>query len=370
MLTENQATTKSKANSAVRRYTAPVWHSGGVPEIPTENLDTHSVRRRVIFWTRLAISAVLIGFLVTRIPRGQDNELWPGWNGHTAVWLGGALCLIIVSVVLSAVRWHETVLALGLQSRMRALVSTYFAGNFVGNVLPSTIGGDVLRVRRLGRATGDQAGSFASVVLERLTGWVALPVLSLIGLSVNPGLRSLGAPTRLAVGVAVGTLGLLFVVLFLAANSRVGGRLTERDDWRRFLGAIHLGIVEFRRRPVAAARVMAAAFLYQFVLVVAAHMIANAIDFDFGFTAILAFVPIVTIVQVLPITIAGFGVREGMFVYFFHTGLGQPTQRALSLGLLLYGLTLVSSLFGAPAFLVHRSDSSPGSDAGLTTHLE
>ena len=337
-----------------------------------DNRETRGTRQRLIFWARLLISAALIGFLVSRIPRGQGDELWPGWNGHTAVWLSGALGLIILSVVLSAVRWHETVLALGLQSRLTSLVSTYFAGNFVGNVLPSTIGGDVLRVRRLGKATGNQAGSFASVMLERLTGWVALPVLSLIGLSVNPGLRSLGAPTRLAAGVAIGTLGLLAVVLFLAAHSRVGGRLTERDDWRRFLGAIHLGLVEFRRRPVAAIRVMVAAFVYQFVLVVAAHMIANAIDFDFGFTAILAFVPIVTIVQVLPITIAGFGVREGMFVYFFHTGLGQPTQRALSLGLLLYGLTLVSSLFGAPAFLLQRNGGrhNTGTSETVTTDLE
>ncbi len=270
------------------------------------------------------------------------------------MWLGGALGLIIVSVLLSAVRWHETVMALGLHASLRLLISTYFAGNFVGNVLPSTIGGDVLRVRRLAKATGESTASFASVMLERLTGWVALPVLSLIGLGVNPGLRSLGTPTRLAAGVAVGTLVLLAIVLFLAAHSRVGGRLADRDDWRRFIGAVHLGLVEFRRRPIAAARVMAAAFVYQFVLVVAAHMIAKAIDFDFGFTAILAFVPIVTIVQVLPISIAGFGVREGMFVYFFHTGLGQPTQKALSLGLLLYGLTLISSLFGAPAFLVQR----------------
>jgi uncharacterized protein (TIRG00374 family) len=325
----------------------------GLPEEPPHP-ETHARRRRLILVLRLVLSAGLIAYLVSRIPHGRGIPIWPGWSKHTVFWLGGAFVLVVGSIVLSVGRWHEAVRAVGLVSSLRRLGSIYLAGLFVGNVLPSTIGGDVLRVSRLSKDTGDSASSFASVVLERLSGWVALPVLSLIGLSVNPGLRSLGTATTLAVATSLITLGLLVVLVIAAGHPKIGGRLAERDDWRRFLGAIHLGVDKFRRHPVSALRLLAASFVYQFVLVVAAHMIANAIDFDFGFTAILAFVPIVTIIQVLPISIAGLGVREALYVYFFHTALNEPTEKALALSLLLYGLNLVASLLGVPAFLVQR----------------
>ena len=85
-------------------------------------------------------------------------------------------------------------------------------------------------------------------------------------------------------------------------------------------------------------------------------MAAKALDLPtaVGPTALLAFVPAVLIAQVLPISISGLGVREGLFVLFLHP-LGVPQSQAIALGLLLYLLNLVVSLFGAPAFAVgHR----------------
>jgi hypothetical protein len=67
----------------------------------------------------------------------------------------------------------------------------------------------------------------------------------------------------------------------------------------------------------------------------------------------LAFVPMVAVVQVLPVTIGGLGVREGAFVLFLHP-LGVGTHQAITLGLLFYGITLAASLAGAPAFAVGR----------------
>src|SRR5262249_59841132 len=89
------------------------------------------------------------------------------------------------------------------------LMSHYLAGQFVSNVLPTTIGGDVLRVSRLSKETGESPGTFASVVLERMTGWLVLPVITMIGFAVNPGLRHLGTATRVAVTLAAVTLVLL-----------------------------------------------------------------------------------------------------------------------------------------------------------------
>jgi hypothetical protein len=238
-------------------------------------------------------------------------------------------------------------------------MSHYLAGQFVSNVLPTTIGGDVLRVSRLSRDTGESPGTFASVVLERLTGWLVLPVITIVGFAVNPGLRGLGTATRVALALALGTLALLVAVLAAASSSRIGGRFAARGGWRGFVGAIHVGVEHLRSHPGAAANVLAAGFAYQLALVLAAVAAAQALGLrPAGLTALLAFFPAVLIAQVLPISMSGLGVREGAFVLFLGP-LGVAQQEAIALGLLLYLLNLVVSLLGAPAFAAGGRSRAP-----------
>jgi hypothetical protein len=310
---------------------------------------------------RLVISAALLWVLVTKIGTNWSEAI-PDPTAHTFAWLAGALVLTFAGVVLSAARWSAVLAALGQHPPFRRLVSLYFAGQFMGNVLPSTIGGDALRVSRLARDTGEAPTTFASVVLERLTGWLVLPVITLLGLAVNPGLRELGRATSLAFGVAVGTLVLLAVVLVLTARqgSGIEAKLEHNEGWRRFTGAVRFGIRRLAREPAATARILATGFAYQFILIASALMAARALDLPAGAgpTALLAFVPAVLTAQVMPISISGLGIREGLFVLFLQP-LGVPKSQAIALGLLLYLLNLVVSLFGAPAFAVgHRSRST------------
>ena len=290
--------------------------------------------------------------LLARVPSFEASDLVPEWSARSAAWLVVAVGLTLGGIVLSALRWQKVLEALEIEASLGPLLSHYLAGQFVSNVLPTTIGGDVLRVARLSRETGESPGTFASVVLERLTGWLVLPVITIFGFLINPGLRHLGTATRVALGLAVGTLLLLVVVLLAVASRRIGGRFATREDWRRFAGAIHLGLDRLRRHPGAAVNVLVVGFAYQLVLVLAAVAAAQSLGLrPAGLTALLAFFPAVLIAQVLPIGISGLGVREGAFVLFLGP-LGVATEDAVALGLLLYILNLGVSLLGAPAFAV------------------
>jgi hypothetical protein len=97
------------------------------------------------------------------------------------------------------------------------------------------------------------------------------------------------------------------------------------------------------------ASTIGAGFAFQLVLVLAAAAAARAMGINVGFTALLAFYPVVLMTQVLPIGIAGLGLRESAIVVLL-TPLGVPTEQALGLGLMLYLLNLVAGLFGGPAF--------------------
>jgi glycosyltransferase 2 family protein len=307
-------------------------------------------KQAVTLGVRLVVSALMLAVLVTRVPAFEADDLVPAWSLSTALWLCLAAVLTLAGIVLSALRWQKVLQTLEIRTGLPRLMSHYMAGQFVSNVLPTTIGGDVLRVSRLSRDTGESPGTFASVVLERLTGWLVLPVITIVGFAVNPGLRHLGTATRVALALALGTLTLLVVVLVAASSSRIGGRFATRDGWRRFVGAIHLGVARMRTHPAAAFNVLAAGFAYQLALVLAAVAAAQALGLQpAGLTALLAFFPAVLIAQVLPISMSGLGVREGAFVLFLGP-LGVAQEEAIALGLLLYLLNLGVSLLGAPAF--------------------
>jgi uncharacterized protein (TIRG00374 family) len=306
----------------------------------------------------------MLGLILWKAPDFDVDELVPEWRSSTPWWLLGAAALTLGAIVLSSMRWQAVLTAMGVRSHLGRLINHYLAGQFVSNVLPTTIGGDVLRVSRLSRENGESPVTFASVVLERLTGWLVLPVLTYVGFVVNPGLTDLGTATSVALALATGTLLLLLVVLMLVASHRFGARFGGNQGWRRFAGAVHLGLERLRRHPAAAANVLAVGFAYQLCLVVAALFAAKAVGMGVavGPTALLAFFPAVAIAQVLPLGISGLGIREGAFALFLAP-LGVPTEQAVALGLLLYLLNLAVSLLGAPAFALGGRTTGPATVA-------
>ena len=290
----------------------------------------------------------MLGFLLRRV---HLASLFPEWSLRTLLYLVAGLAITSVGMVLATWRWQCVLNALELPQPLPPLLSHYMAGLFVGNFLPSTVGGDVLRTRRLSAATHEPEVSFASVVIERLTGWIVLPVLSLLAFTINRGLLRFGRSSTTALVITLATLAALGAVLLAAGSSKIGGRLAGHGSWLRFLGAVHLGIDRLRRHRRLTLKVLLAGFAYQLVVVAAAWLTARALGVHLSSTAALAFVPIVAIVQVLPISVGGLGLREQAFSLFLHP-LGVPTGRAVALGLLLYGMNLAASLAGAPAFAV------------------
>src|SRR3954449_3050022 len=293
----------------------------------------------------------MLAFLLTKFTNFNLSQLLPEWHASTLAWLLSGLALTIFAVGLAAARWQRVADVLHLHARLRTFFSQYLAGMFVSSVLPSTIGGDVVRVSRLSATTGDTPGSFASVVLERVSGWVVLPLLTLVGLAIHPSLLELGNASRIALFLALGALGVLAVLVVAGTSPRLGGRLAHNDGWLRFIGAVHLGMEEFRRAPLSVLAVLAVSVAYQLTLVVAAWMVGHALGLNIGITVLLVFMPAVAMAQVLPISIGGLGLREGALVLFLHP-LGVSYEHAIAFGLLISGMTLAVSLLGAPAFAV------------------
>ncbi|MCY3862664.1 MAG: lysylphosphatidylglycerol synthase transmembrane domain-containing protein [bacterium] len=313
--------------------------------------EKHTIRRVLSIVLRVGVSVALFFLLIRLLPSFDADELWPGFNSATPFWLAGALGLTVVGNMVATARWYEVAVALGLKVKPRRMFSHYMAGMFISNFVPTTVGGDVLRMSRLSNDTGDGPHSFASVLLERLSGWIVLPVITLLGLALDEELRGLGAPTRVAASTAGLTLLALGLILMLVGNQRFGRLVSRRNGWVRFVNGLHMGIDELRAKPRDTGRVLITAFAYQAVMLAAAGCAAKAVGIDvLGPTELMTFIPAVLIIQVLPIGLGGLGLREGALVLFLHD-LGVIDERAIAMGLLLYFLTVAGSLVGLPALV-------------------
>jgi len=151
--------------------------------------ETAPARRRApwVRWGRLIVSLLLLGVLIAKF---NGDDLVPAHRS-----LPGALAFLISGVVimgasflLASWRWQRVLAVFDAVVPLRTLFKHYLAAQFVGNALPSTVGGDVVRVARASNTVGSGEVSFGSVVLERLTGFVALPVLVFAGFALQPSL--------------------------------------------------------------------------------------------------------------------------------------------------------------------------------------
>ena len=318
--------------------------------------------------TRIVVSAALLAVLITKIP--ADDVQPKDTHTGTLLFLGFGLLFTLAGFLLSAWRWQRVLAVFDVHLPLRTLLGHYLAGQFVGNVLPSTIGGDVLRISRAAKSTGTGDVAFASVVIERLSGFVALPLLTLMGFALEPSLLSLDH-SWIALLIAGATVAALVVILAVAGSPRLAGRFAKRKNWMRFIGAVHVGVDRIRHQPRHAVGVVFAAIAYQLSVLAAVYCAIHALGISVPNGAVLAFLPAVASAQALPISLSGLGIREGLLVLLLRP-LDVPTGKAIGVGLLWYGMTLVVSLLGAPAFAVgHRNDpphdDTPVGDAAAST---
>jgi hypothetical protein len=312
---------------------------------------------------RIIVSAALLALLITKIP--ADSIQPRNTHAGTLAFLAFGLAFTLVGFVLSAWRWQRVLAVFDISIPIRVLLAHYLAGQFVGNVLPSTVGGDVLRVSRVSKNIGTADVAFASVILERLSGMVALPMLTLLGFALEPSLRDV-PQAWVALAIAGGTVCALGLILAIAGSPRLAGRFAAHQNWMRFVGAVHVGVDRFRREPRRAAMVLVAAFTYQSAVLVSVWCAIHALGVSVPNGAVLAFLPAVAAAQVLPISLSGLGIQEGLLVLLLHP-LGVPTGKAIGVGLLWYGMTLVVSLLGAPAFAVGQRDTDTAADTDTGT---
>jgi uncharacterized protein (TIRG00374 family) len=271
-----------------------------------------------------------------------------------------AVALYAGMLAISTWRWRLLLQALGFPARLRDLTSSYLVATFFNNFLPSNIGGDVIRVRDGSKLTGSTTASLAVVAVDRVLGLGALYLLAFLAFVLGgPAVRHLAGARVVLVGLGLAFAGLAYVFFRpgtarrLMAWSRLGAIEWASKQFEIVQGAVHV----YRADLGAVTLAFGASVALQTLVVLYFYTIAHALLIPLPFPAALLMVPLCTLIQTVPITFNGWGLREGLFVVYFSQ-VGLPRDNALAFSLVGASLIVVLSLSGAVVWM--SRDASPG----------
>ncbi len=261
---------------------------------------------------------------------------------------------------ISSLRWGMLLRADGVDVPTRKLFASHWIASFFNFFLPSNIGGDVYRIADISRKSGSGMGSLASVTVDRLTGFLALSlygfVFPLLGLRLIPEDKRI-----LLVIPLIVFLGFLCVAALLWQQKMIRFFLRFvpgkfRGKVSGYLDAFFSSVRAYARRPAVLARAFGLSMVFQFLVFVAVYVVGLALRLPVSFPEYCVFVPFVCLLEAVPLSINGIGLRDSGYVFFFSAvglaGRGaDPETSAAAISLCYMALTLAYALGGGVLFL-------------------
>jgi uncharacterized membrane protein YbhN (UPF0104 family) len=299
-------------------------------------------------WTlaKVALVVACIAFVIGRVDAAAlPSDLMTLGRESWGV-LGGLAALHVLALGL---RWRAALLQLGERVPLPAVLGDLLVGVTYNSLLPSTVGGDVVRAYRCATRVQRESSALASIALERVIGLLCLAAVPLVGLlaTLHDAPRtllfvSLGASAAFAVAVAGLHLPFQLTARVVpTAFPRLAAFARETAEGLRQIG------------PAARGRIAIWSLLYQALVAVSFVVVARALSTPHALRAVLVGVPIALVLAAIPISIGGFGVREGAFVAVLGP-LGVTPSHALVMSLFWALEWLLIGVAGGVVIMVTR----------------
>lgn len=312
----------------------------------------------IFFILKLFLSGGILYFLVSKIGihtiTGYIRQI------HLFAFISAA-GLYIFSIYLSSLRWS---LLINQKISNQRLFSLYMIGSFFNVCLPGIIGGDAVKAYYLHRelkntdiskkdieVQDSKTGivAIASVFMDRYIGFGALMI---IGMMAFPfGFQYLH---RTPEGASlIWLMPLLFFAYVFGSMVIFWFRAGERFR-------LILKLYEYFDLYKAKRTLISKAFLYsifiQLLNIFSVYILSKGLSFEIPMLPLLIFLPVITTISMIPISISGLGLREFAFVIFFGT-IGIPSDVSMSLSLSWFFSIVAANILGFVLYLFYRNPS-------------
>ena len=315
--------------------------------------DPRPQRRARSFAVTAVKAAVSIGLLAMLFSRVEVARLWSVARGASVSWLALALGLYLAMVLASAVRWGVLLRAQHVRLPFSFLTQSFLVATFFNNFLPSNIGGDVIRIADTAKAAGSKTAATTVVLIDRGLGVLGLALMAAIGATLMQRM-AVGpvGPAVLWAGFGLGAIVAMPALLMPETATKLLQPLRVfHQEWvDARIEKLTYALTRFKETPAALAGCFTGAVTVQAILVLFYVAIARSMNIPIGFSELAVIVPVSFIVQMIPVSLNGFGVREATFGFYF-TRLGLPLESALLVSFVGAALIMLFSVSGGVAYL-------------------
>ncbi len=271
------------------------------------------------------------------------------------IWFAVAVALVALALVIGALRWWVLLGVADIRLTGRQVGRIYAVSTFAGTFLPTSVGADVARALLVVRRGRMLARVTLTILLDRAAAFAGLVIVAVGAYLIDPSAVPATEARTLAVVAVLSTLLAVVGLVFVAwAPETLIRRLPTRwhEEVRESRG-ITLACV---RRPKIAFLVLISSIAFQVLIVLQTCALARSISVDLSFAAAAVTFTLVTLALLIPLSVAGFGIREGSYIVLLGT-VGITATDATLISLMTVAVLFIASLPGA-ALLV-RSGMTP-----------
>jgi uncharacterized protein (TIRG00374 family) len=301
--------------------------------------------RRLRVALTLVVTGLCTAYLVWKIDLAQTVDVLADAN---AGWFLLAIALMTVTLWPMAWRWQWLLRSRGVEDRLGWLTRAYFVSYAAGQILPTSVGGDAVRIFETAKRHPSQGGTAAaSVLLERALGGAATLALAAVGFLLAVGEYDVGAYLWIEGVFVVGTI-VAGVLVFSRRARPLLARfrpLLAAVRLDRLAGEVYSALHAYRRHAGLLVAVFALTLAIQAVRVLAIWASGKAVGIDLSARPYYVMGPLLFLVMLVPFTINGLAVRETFFVSFLGN-LGVGADEAFAAGFLFFLVTIAMSLPG------------------------
>ncbi len=311
-----------------------------------------SARKKwVKFAVRTSVTSLLFAFLLKSV---SWSTLFTTLAHAQHTWLLMGLAVGVLCIVFSSYEWHNLVLAEGIPIDLARLINLYLVGIAFSHFLPSSMGGDVAKAFYVGRDSGNMAGATSSVMLSRITGFLGMLLIALPSLLIWH--------SWFTSGVIVGFLLLSLLLIVLISGTMIisvclpkaSSRLLKSRWIPKYAAITAVEVGQTLSIAVRKPRSLTIAILFGILFWIASFLNYYGYAVALGMHIPLPFYMIAisfsSLAAFLPISINGFGVREGALVYVFST-IHVPSSTSLLLAFLMDTQVLLFGVIGGCIYL-------------------
>jgi len=303
------------------------------------------MKRSLKIGATLLVTSLAIAYILSKVDLGKTKDII---TSASVPWLALSLVLTVVTVPPMSWRWQQLLAVRGVHESFAWLTRAYLVSYAVGQVLPTSVGGDASRIFETSRRHPGQITPITgSVLLERALGGAVTLLLAGIGLLLAIGRYPIGAYLWIELVFVLGTIAIAFVFFSRTVRRRLVflGPIARRLRVEKPARAVYDGLHGYRDHPGTLLVVAVITAAAQLTRVVAIYASGRAVGIDLSLLPYVVLGPLLFLVMLVPFTVNGIGVREAFFVSFLGK-LSIDHDHAFACGFLFFVMTILLALPG------------------------